>query len=154
MSLVREKFEEVTGVFKGDGIHNERQAIQARLIGEAILGGQAFQIHLIAHDASGDIVHEEQTIVSAASEGKQLQMFNFNTSNRVAVLEHVTAPEGEYADGQTLWQFASKDLTDANRVRMRVTLRRLNSNTLEYNYEQGLPGMVLQPLTSVVLSRV
>ena len=144
---------EFCGVFRGDGVNHDKGAFQGQFTGEAILGGQALRIQFVAHDSEGKVLHEEETVVSPDSQSGPLKMFSFNTRTGLTVLSQILEPEGPNADKQTLFPFATDGLEDDTRFRMRTTLKRLDSGTLEFAQEWALPGGELIPRSSVVLKR-
>lgn len=137
-----------TGVYRGDGINHENRPLQSSFTGEPILGGKAFRIHFVAHDSEGEVLHEEDTVLTADH-----KMYNFSTGTGATVLERAKTPSGEMADSQMLWQFTAGNLDDPKSTRMRVTLRKAGQDVLEYCHEWAAPGDVLTPRASVVLKR-
>lgn len=145
---------EFTGVFRGDGVNHDKQSVQAQWTGEPILSGQAFRIHLVAHNVEGSVLHEEETIISPDGPGGTLKMFNFNSNSVLTVMEHCRQPDGANADNSTIWQFSTNNLEDPNAFRMRVTLKRAGGKgAIEYTYEWAMPGGNFKPRSSLVLKR-
>jgi hypothetical protein len=147
-----EALSEFTGVFRGDGVNHEKVAFLSQFTGEPILGGRAFRIQLVANNSESQVLYEEEATLWP-EEGDQLKMYNFNTITGLTVLERVPEPQGVNGDSKALLQFATPNLGETDKLRLRVTLRKAGSNSLEYLYEWGMPGKAFEPKTTMVLKR-
>lgn len=144
------KVNEFSGVFRGEGISDANEPIQAQFTGEPILGGQAFRIQFCTNNTDDQVLHEEETVLSADGMNGELKMFNFNTATGLTILNH--SSEGGSTD-KPEWQFSAGNFSDMNSLRMKVVLKKIGADTLEYTSELGLPGTEMKPRSAAVLKK-
>ncbi len=135
-SLTKE-LSKFTGKYSGQGINHEGDEFKGVLTIAPIVQSKGFELSFLATGGSGEIFHEEKTILSPSIDEK-MKLWNFNSNVPGMVVHELDA--FEIKDGFKVATFTFGNVESTSEFREQITLKLHNDGDVSYTYSWGLPG--------------
>ncbi len=141
---------ECVGHYRGKGINHEQQPFDGQLTLEAGIAGKSFALRSSAQGESGEIFHEELSLVSFDF-GQNL-LLTVTSNNHPATVVHTLNRIEEHSEYKAL-VFRFGDVENRDSFREEIFFRLYLDGSVEHFYAWGMPGGDFAPRSGARMYR-